>query len=331
MRLPVSATMRADEPGPGLLEYHGYEVAVMYLDFFKLSEYPFSTECDHRYFYESPAHAEAMANMVYCIEQRKGMVMVTGEVGAGKTLLARILARRLANSTKLAMLAHPCHTAAELLRSTADELGIATDRQDDRRDLVVKLERRLRTLHDRGRTALLILDEVQSMRDEALEEIRMMWNFESDDRRLLQFVLIGQPELRRRLRQPQWESLQQRIALAFHLDVLDPVEAGQYVLHRCRIAANEGCPLQFTRKAFDAIQAATGGAPRRINVLCDNTLLLAYAAGETKITSTLVDKAAHEMTCWMDPDLDPEMPDDVDPPETTSHQQLRIHREAAGK
>jgi len=257
--------------------------------------------------------------------------MITGEVGAGKTLLARVLAHRMENSVKLAMLAHPCHTATELLRATADELGLATDRHDDRRDLVVKLERRLRSLNDRGRTILLILDEVQSMRDEALEEVRMMWNFTSEGKRLMQFVLIGQPELRRRLRKTQWESLQQRIALAFHLDVLDPVQAGQYILHRCRIAANEGCPLQFTRKAFDAIQGATGGAPRRINILCDNTLLLAYAAGETKITSKLVDKAAHEMTCWMGPDEDGEEPDDVDEPDTTSHSQLRIHREAAGE
>lgn len=304
----------------------------MYLDLFKLKEYPFSTECDERYFYESPAHAEAMANMVYCIEQRKGMVLITGEIGAGKTLLARMLGRRLEKVVKVAMVSHPCHSARELLRSVAEELGIAVAREDDTRDLVVKLESRLRHIRQYGRTALLILDEVQSMQDEALEEVRMLWNFEHEGRRLMQFVLIGQPELRDRLRLAQWESLQQRIVLAYHIGALNAADTARYVLHRRQIAALAGCPLRFTARALETIHRATGGAPRRINVVCDNALLVAYAAEQTKITSTIINKVVREMTCWGS-DYAPLMPDgdDETPRDEAPGTSLRLHREAAGE
>ena len=304
----------------------------MYLDRFKLKEYPFSIECDERYFYQSPAHTEALANMAYCIEQRKGMVMITGEIGAGKTLLARMLSRRLDRIAQVAMVAHPCHTARELLRVTSDEFGVPVARDDGTRDLVIKLEKRLRHINDYGRAAVLIIDEVQSMHDDALEEVRMIWNFESEGKRLMQFVLIGQPELRQRLRLDQWESLQQRVVLAYHLDVLSAEETAEYILHRCRVAARAGCPLQFTRKAFEAIHAATRGAPRRINVLCDNALLLAYAAGRTRITPGFVDKAVREMTCWGaadDNEAPPGGDDEGTPP--SGRTQLRLRREAAGE
>lgn len=303
----------------------------MYLDRFKLKEYPYSTECDERYFYQSSAHAEAMANMVYCIEQRKGMVLITGEIGAGKTLLARMVGRHLAKVVQVAMITHPCHSARELLRATVEALQASVKPDDDMRGLVVKLEQRLVRLNRRGGTALLILDEVQSMPDEALEEVRMMWNFEADGRRLMQFVLIGQPELRNRLCQDQWESLQQRIALAYHLGTLSLKDSAEYVLHRRQVAALPGCPLRFTARALTAIHNVTGGVPRLINVLCDNALLVAYASDQTKITTAIVTKVVREMTCW-DSELAPPPAEGDDEPErqVAPRTNLRIRREAAG-
>jgi len=303
----------------------------MYLEFFRLKEYPFSTECDESYFFESAAHAEAMANMVYCIEQRKGMVMITGEIGAGKTLLARMVVGRLSKMIRGAMVTHPCHSARELLRATAECLDVAVKPEDDTHTLVKKLEQRLLRVSRRNRTALLILDEVQSMPDEALEEVRMMWNFEDAGRRLMQFVLVGQPELRDRLRLKPWESLQQRIALAYHLGALNAADTVRYILHRRQVAAMPGCPLRFTAKALEAIYRATAGVPRRINVVCDNTLLIAYVAGQTKITSAMVDKAVREMTCWDHPSA-AAIGDDGGPRRrVTPRANLRVRREAAGE
>ena len=303
----------------------------MYLEFFKLKEFPFSTECDDKYFFESAAHAEAMANMVYCIQQRKGMVLITGEVGSGKTLLARMVARRLDKAIRVAMVGHPCHSAHELLRATADGFDVPIKRDDDIRDLVVKIEQRLFHLNRRNRTAMLILDEVQSMPDEALEEVRMLWNFDDNGRRLIQFVLIGQPELRERILEEQWESLQQRVALAYHLGVLSVKDTVQYVLHRRQVAARRGCVLRFTARALEAVHRATGGVPRRINVLCDNVLLVAYVAGQTKVTSLMVDKALREMTCWDVTSMAPVNDDDGPARRLSPRRNLRVRREAAGE
>lgn len=304
----------------------------MYLDFFKLRAYPFSTECDETFFFQSPAHAEAMANMVYSIEQHKGMVLITGEIGAGKTLLARMVGKGLDKAVRVAIVTHPCQSARELLCATAEGFDVPMAPGDGIHDLVTKLEHQLLRLRRRGRTALLILDEVQSMPDDALSEVRMMWNFEADGRRLMQFVLIGQPELRDRLRQEQWESLQQRIVLAYHLGVLSAAETKRYILHRRQVAAGPDCPLRFTARALGTIHKASGGVPRRINVLCDNALLVAYVAGQTKITSTMVAKAVREMTCWS-PDLAPLLADDDDKPSRRvgPRTNLRVRREAAGE
>jgi len=270
----------------------------MYLKYFNLRASPYSIGCDERFFFESPTHAEALANMRYAIEQRKGMVLITGEVGTGKTFLGTMLAARLGLSASVVMLAHPPDSAKQVLRAVTGGLGIGEPRDADKWSLVNLLEHRLEQLHRRGRLAALILDEAQHLPDDAMEEVRLMWNWERQGRRLLQIVLIGQPELRHRLREDRWASLRQRIVLSYHLERLDHDDTVRYILHRRKMAAYNGCPLRFTVHALDIIYKTTGGVPRLINILCDNALLTAYARDTSKITSEIVTTVLHDMTCW---------------------------------
>ncbi|HHH75732.1 MAG TPA: hypothetical protein ENL03_01750, partial [Phycisphaerae bacterium] len=164
--------------------------------------------------------------------------------------------------------------------------------------LISELEDKLGRLFRRGRLVALILDEVQDLPNEAMEQIRLMWNWEEKGQRLLQIVLVGQPELRDRLCEPRWESLQQRIVLSYHLGSLGPADTAKYILHRRKLAATNGCPLRFTIRALEDIYDVTKGIPRLINVLCDNALLSAYAANTYKINSAIVAKVVNNMTTW---------------------------------
>ena len=278
----------------------------MYLSFFKLTEFPFSIACDEKFFFESQSHAEALANMLYTIQQRKGMVMITGEIGSGKTFLGSMLSSRLGKAAQSVMVKHPPDSAKQLLRAVAEGLDVKVSRGDDKLTLVNRVEKALERLYRRRRLAALILDEVQSLPDQALEEVRFMWNWERDGQRLLQIVLIGQPELRERLRHGIWESFLQRIALSYHLDPLSREDAARYVLHRRDKAARNDSPLRFTSRSLEYIYAAARGVPRLINTICDNALLKAYAENSTTITGRIVAGAAREMTCW---GVDGEPPD----------------------
>ncbi len=270
----------------------------MYLGFYNLKEYPFSTGSDARYFYESDIHSEALANMVYTVQQRKGMVLITGEVGAGKTFLSSMLAERLGDKAVVVRLGHPPDSSKQLLRAVAEGVGQRVAPSDDKLTLVQRVEGKLDKLYRRHRLAAVILDESQDMPDDAMEEIRLMWNWERDGHRLIQIVLVGQPELRERLSEPKWESLQQRIVLSYHLGRLTPVDTAHYVLHRRKVAAQDGSRLRFTVSALEAIYESTRGIPRLINTLCDNALLTAYSQNTDKITSGIVNKVVREMTCW---------------------------------
>jgi len=270
----------------------------MYLAFYKLREYPFSITCDERFFYESPVHAEALANMMYTILQRKGMVLVTGEVGAGKTFLGAMLGSRLGVGCLTVTMNNPPQSPKQLLRAFVTKAGMNVRTSADKLELLDELEQHVIRLHNRGRIVALIIDEAQDLPASTLEELRLLWNWERDGQRLIQIVLVGQPELRERVLEPKWEPLRQRIVLSYHLGHLAAKDTAAYVGHRLRIASENGSPPEFTPEALAEIHAATDGIPRLINVLCDNVMLVGYVKGTPRLDRDIVAEVLRDMTCW---------------------------------
>jgi len=270
----------------------------MYLKFYKLREFPFSITCDERYFYESAIHAEALANMMYTIQQRKGMVLITGEVGAGKTFLGNILGSRLGLGCTTLMMSNPPQSGKQLLRALAARIGMNVRSTADKLGLTEDLEEHLVHMHNRGRLVALILDEAQDLSNASLEELRLLWNWEHKGDRLVQIVLSGLPELRSRLLEPKWEPLRQRVVLSYHLGPLFQQDTVAYVKHRLKVAADDGCLAEFSDDALADIYSATNGIPRLINILCDNALLVGYSKGVQRVDRAIIGEVLRDMTCW---------------------------------
>ncbi len=271
----------------------------MYLNFYGFREPPFAITCDERFFFESSIHAEALANMMYTVQQRKGMVLVTGEVGAGKTFVGNMLGARLGAGCLTIMMKNPPQSGKQLFRALAARVGMSVRATADKLALQEELEHHLVRLHSRGRLVALILDEAQDLTPASLEEIRLLWNWEQNGERSVQIVLIGQPELRDRLLEPRWEPLRQRIVLSYHLRHLPGSDVAPYIAHRLKVASGDGaCRAEFAPEAVEDIHAATDGIPRLINILCDNALLVGYAKGTTRIDQAVVSEVLRDMTCW---------------------------------
>ena len=270
----------------------------MYLRFYNLREYPFAITCDERFFYESAVHAEALANMMYTVQQRKGMVLVTGEVGAGKTFVGNMLGARLGVGCMAVVMTNPPQSGRQLVRAVAGCVGMNVRASADKQRLLEELEDHLVRLLRRERLVALIIDEAQDLSASSLEEVRLLWNWERDGQRLVQIVLMGLPELRQRLLEPAWEPLRQRIVLTYHLGHLSAEDTRAYVLHRMKVAGDGPCRAAFTPEALADIHAATDGIPRLVNVLCDNALLVGYAKGVCAIGRPIVAEVLRDMTCW---------------------------------
>ena len=270
----------------------------MYLDFYKFREFPFAISCDARLFYESKVHTEALANMLYTVQHRKGMVLVTGDVGAGKTFVGNMLATRLGPGCLSVVMRNPPTSGKQLLRAVATGVGMNVRTSADKLMLIEELEQYLIRLNTRGRLVALILDESQDLPAASLEEIRLLWNWEQNGQRLVQIVLMGQPELRDRLQEPRWEPLRQRIVLSYHLGHLGGEDTAAYIDHRISVVAAEGCRIEFTPEAKADIHAATDGTPRLINVLCDNALLIGYTRETQRIDRFIIASVLQQMTCW---------------------------------
>jgi general secretion pathway protein A len=265
----------------------------MYERFFNFTETPFNLTPDPRFFFSSPKHEDAFSQILYGIQERKGFIVLTGEVGTGKTTLCRLLLDRLDAKIKTSLIFNPNLTTVELLQAINQDFGIASKSQS-KRELLDELNRFLLSgLSQRG-NAVLIVDEAQNLTIDCLEEIRLLSNLETPKEKLLQILLVGQPELRDKLVLQELRQVNQRVSLRYHLDPLDLTETENYIGYRLKVAGDrEG--IRFTPRAIDMIHRLTHGIPRLINLLCDKALLAAYVAETKVINATLVDRAQIEL------------------------------------
>jgi general secretion pathway protein A len=267
----------------------------MYLSFFGLNEKPFAITPDPRYLYLSERHAEALAHLLYGINESGGFIQLTGEVGTGKTTVVRTLLSRVPHHADVAVILNPRVTPVEFLLTICEELGLGiadTDR-DSVKQMVDALNRRLLAAHAEGRRIIVIVDEAQNLTPEVLEQVRLLTNLETPTQKLLQIILIGQPELRELLDRTELRQLAQRITGRYHLEPLSLEETRGYVRHRLRVAgAGEEI---FTASALTAVHRIAAGIPRVINVTCDRALLGAYTQETRKVTPALVRRAAGEV------------------------------------
>ena len=269
----------------------------MYLRHFGLRQPPFSIAPDPRYLYMSERHREALAHLLYGLDAGGGFVLLTGEIGTGKTTVCRCFLEQVPAACDLAYIFNPKLTAIELLHTVCDEFGIevrpAVPGAPTVKDHLDPLNRHLLAAHAEGRQCVLAIDEAQNLSADVLEQLRLLTNLETNERKLLQIVLIGQPELRTLLARPELEQLAQRVVARFHLDALSAAETAGYIAHRLAVAGHTG-PLPFDRTALRQVQRLTGGVPRRINLLCDRALLGAYAEGRERVDGRIVKRAAVE-------------------------------------
>ena len=266
----------------------------MYAPFFGLEHAPFSIAPDPRYLFMSERHREALAHLLYGLDAGGGFVLLTGEIGTGKTTVCRCFLEQIPAHCNVAYIFNPKLTVPELLRSICEEFGVAPEGAGTVKDCIDPLNAFLLAQHAAGRNNVLIIDEAQNLAPDVLEQLRLLTNLETSERKLLQVILIGQPELRTMVAAPKMEQLAQRVIARYHLGPLTQDETRHYVAHRLAVAGWRG-PLPFQRGALGRIHALSGGVPRRINLLCDRALLGAYAAGVREVGDAMVRKAAREV------------------------------------
>lgn len=266
----------------------------MYNDFFGLKETPFTIAPDPRYLFMSERHRDALAHLLYGIGAGGGFVLLTGEVGTGKTTVCRCLLEQLPANVRLAYILNPKLNAIELMATMCDELGIEYDpKESSLKTFTDLLSRRLLDNHEQGLNTVLMIDEAQNLSVEVLEQIRLLTNLETNQKKLLQIILIGQPELQELLAKKELRQLAQRITARYHLRPLSLNETKSYLEHRLRIAGVMR-PV-FKGKAIKLIHKASGGIPRLINVISDRAMLGAFAENLHHVDVRTVNKAVAEV------------------------------------
>lgn len=272
----------------------------MYLDFYQLSERPFNLTPDPKFFFASESHRAALDLLLYAIEQREGFVVLTGDVGSGKTMLCRTLLERLDDkSTLSALVLNPFLSEEDLLKTMLQDFGVLSPGplaaangppRPSKQDLIELLNRFLLNLVPVGGRAILIIDEAQNLPPATLEQIRILSNLETDKEKLLQIVLLGQLELGELLKSPRLKQLNQRISVRYQLRPLEKEEVPKYINHRLMVAGSNG-QVQFSGRALNLIYKYSRGVPRLINLICDRALVGGFALQTRKISAAIVKKA----------------------------------------
>ena len=266
----------------------------MYESFFSLKEKPFALTSNPHFLFLSKRHRDAMAGLLYGIRERLGFIEITGEVGTGKTTLCRALLNQLDENTKTAFIFNSNMSELQLMETIIEDLGIKTDKRG-RNALFSELNRFLIQQLSSNNNVVLIIDEAQNLSMKLLEQIRMLSNLEAENEKLLQIVLVGQPELRDKLASPALRQLRQRISVRCRIEPLNKEEVGQYVAHRLTRAGANGNGPFFDEDAFTEIYRYSSGTPRLVNAVCDKALLLGFVTEQKNITVEMIKKSILEI------------------------------------
>lgn len=266
----------------------------MYCKFFGLKERPFNITSDPAFFFLSNKHKEALAHLHYGVSQRKGIIVLTGEIGTGKTTLCRFFLNELGKNVKTAFILNPHFSETQLLESIVADFGINSFNKG-KLDLIRKLNNLLLKESAKGNNVVLIIDEAHNLKPELLEQIRLLSNLETEKEKLLQIVLIGQPELNERLDLYELKQLRQRVMVKYHILPLEGEEIADYIQHRLKIACLPEGRIKFSKEAIEAIANFSSGMPRLINMICDRALLSGFTDGRTDIDLDIINKCFEEL------------------------------------
>lgn len=268
----------------------------MYCQFYGLKERPFNVTADPAFFFLSTKHKEALSHLLYGVTQRKGIIVITGEIGTGKTTLCRFFLNQLGKDVKTAFILNPYFSDLKLLEAIIKDFGINA-KDKSRFSLVWELNKFLISEAEDGNNVVLIIDEAQNLKPKSLEQIRLLSNLETEKDKLIQIILAGQPELNRKLSLYELRQLQQRIAVRYHIMPLTKEEVREYISHRLNIAGSIN-RIKFTDEALQMISDFSCGVPRLINIICDRALLAGFIAETDKINSIIINKCVDELDSY---------------------------------
>ena len=264
----------------------------MYFKYYGFKEAPFNMTPNSRFFFESAKHTEALSTLIYAIEERKGFVVITGDIGSGKTTVCRTLLNKLTASTQTALITNTHMSGKDLLCSILDDLEIEYV-PGSKSKLLTQLNHYLIEQLRQDNNVVVIIDEAQNLSPNVLEEVRMLSNLETENEKLIQIIFLGQPELKKKLSMPRLEQLRQRIAVYYHLVPLTEEETKQYILYRLRIAS-ESKRQYFTYEALNIIYQYSNGIPRLVNQICDSALLSGFIYEKEVIDGVLMREVVNE-------------------------------------
>lgn len=265
----------------------------MYTKYYGFTEPPFNITPNSRFFYASEKHTEALSTLSYAIKQRKGFVVITGEIGSGKTTVCRALINELDHNTRTALITNTHLSGKDLLMCILDDLEIEYT-NGSKAQLLTQLYSFLISQISQNNNVVVIIDEAQNLTPSVMEDVRMLSNLETEREKLMQILFIGQPELKKKLALPRLEQLRQRVAVYYHLKPLDIEDVKKYIRHRLKVASNNGTREYFTEEAYNTIFAFSKGVPRLVNQICDSALLTGFLNERETIGADILEEVIAE-------------------------------------